>query len=118
MRMEMGRLRGGRRRAGVRVRVDAGRARARYWLVRVVVVVPLLLRCGSDGGSARGRADACAGATQRRAGKCVRMAVAMGGDWVLRLGLGRSALSLVKLALRSVVKWVVVDDRRRSRVRV
>ena len=117
MRMEMGRLRGGRRRAGVRVRVDAGHARARCWLVRVVVVVPLLLRCGS-GGSARGRADACAGVTQRRAGACVCMAAAMEGDWVLRLGLGRSALSLVKLGLRSAVKWVVVGDRRRSRVRV
>ena len=118
MKTGMGRLRGGRRRAGVRVRVDAGHARARCWLVQVVVVDPLLLRCGSDGGSARGRADACAGATQRRAGACVCMAAAMGGDWVLRLGLGRSVLSLVKLGLRSAVKWVVVDDRRRSRVRV
>ena len=116
--MEMGRLRGGRRRAGAHVRVDAGHARARYWLVQVVVVDPLLLRCGSGGGSARGRADACAGATQRRAGACVCMAAAMEGDWVLRLGLGRSVLSLVKLGLRSAVKWVVVGDRRRSRVRV
>ena len=110
MKMGMGmvRLRGGRRRAGVHVRVDDGHARAharahaRCWLVRVVVAE--LLRCGSGGGSARGRADACVGAAQRRAGTCVCMAAAMGGDSVLRLGLGRSALNLGKLGLRSVVR--------------
>ena len=106
MKMGMGmvRLLGGRRRADVHVRVDDGhaRARARCWLVRVVVAE--LLRCGSGGGSARARADACAGAAQRRAGMCVCMAAAMGGDSVLRLGLGRSALNLVKLGLRSVVR--------------
>jgi hypothetical protein len=82
----------------------------------------VLLRCGSDGDSARVRADVHAGAARRRAGDSMRTrvrsaAAAMWGGSVLGLGLAMSALSVGMLGLMSAVKWVV-DDRRRSLVRV
>jgi hypothetical protein len=120
------RWRGGRRHAGVRVRVDGdhghGHVRGRCWLVRVVVAAAVLLRCDSDGDSGRVRVGGCVGAARRRTGDSMRTrvrnaAAAMGGGSVLRLGLARSALRLGRLGLRSAVRWVV-DDRRRSWVPV